>query len=208
MNGKPANPRVADWDIDSQFLDRWSPRAFSEEPLSEREIHTLFEAARWAPSCYNEQPWLFVYAADEAGRRRLCACLVPKNQAWACRAPLLCFVLSRRRFRAGGRENRHAAFDAGAAWMALALQARRLGLYAHAMAGFRLEEAYRTLGVSPEEWHVLAAVAVGRRADPSLLPEDLKAIEAPNARKPHAEVAVALERWTAPTDREGPAAAP
>lgn len=207
MNGKPANPRSADWDIDSQFLDRWSPRAFAEEPLSEREIHTLFEAARWAPSCYNEQPWVFVYAADAEGRRRLCECLVPKNQAWACRAPLLLFVLSRRRFRTGGRENRHAAFDAGAAWMALALQARRLGLYAHAMAGFRLEEACRVLGVSPEDWHVLAAVAVGRRGEPSHLPEDLRAIESPNTRKPHAEVAVPLARWAAQADRGEPPAA-
>lgn len=189
MDRKPVNPRRPEWDIDSMFPDRWSPRAFSSEPLSEREIHTLFEAARWAPSCFNEQPWLFVYAAAPEPRARLLECLVARNRAWACRAPLIMFLLARRRFAANGRENRHAPFDAGAAWMALALQARKLGLYAHAMAGFSQEKAYAALGVDPAEYHVMAAVAVGRLGEAAGLPEDLQAMESPNDRKPHAEVA-------------------
>jgi nitroreductase len=171
------------------FVDRWSPRAYRSAPLTEGEIHTLFEAARWAPSCFNEQPWRFVYATAAEQRRKLVACLVAKNQLWAGQAPLVMFVLARRNFQKTGMENRHAPFDAGAAWMALALQARKLGLYAHAMAGFNLDRAYETLGVSREEFHIMAAVAVGRLGDAGTLPDDLRAMETPNSRKPHAEVA-------------------
>jgi nitroreductase len=189
MNAKPPNPRIPDWDIDSMFTDRWSPRAFSPDPLSDREIQTLFEAARWAPSCFNEQPWRFVYATEPEKRAKLVSCLVAKNQLWASQAPLLMFVLARRNFQKTGKENRHAPYDAGAAWMALALQARKLGLYAHAMAGFNLEKAYEVLGASREEYLVMAAIAVGRKTEDSWLPDDLRAMESPNSRKPHAEVA-------------------
>ena len=102
------------------------------------------------------------------------------------------FVLARRNFQKTGKENRHAPYDAGAAWMALALQARKLGLYAHAMAGFNLEKAYEVLGVSKEEYLVMAAIAVGRKTEDSGLPEDLRAMESPNSRKPHAEVATSV----------------
>jgi nitroreductase len=189
MDAKPRNPRTPDWDIDSMFADRWSPRAFLSDPLSDREIQTLFEAARWAPSCYNEQPWLFVYATEPEQRRKLVSCLVAKNQLWAGRAPLLMFILARRTFQKTGKENRHAPYDAGAAWMALALQARKLGLYAHAMAGFSPDKAYDVLGVSREEYLVMAAIAVGRKAEDYGLPDDLRAMESPNGRKPHVEVA-------------------
>jgi nitroreductase len=192
MNAKPPNPRIPDWDIDSMFTDRWSPRAFASEPLSDREVRTLFEAARWAPSCFNEQPWLFVYATEPEPHAKLVSCLVAKNQLWASKAPLLMFVLARRSFRKTGKENRHAPYDAGAAWMALALQARKLGLYAHAMAGFNQEKAYDVLGASKEEYLVMAAVAVGRKTEDSGLPDDLRAMESPNSRKPHAEVATSV----------------
>ena len=192
MNAKPPNPRIPDWDIDSMFTDRWSPRAFASDPLSDREIQTLFEAARWAPSCFNEQPWRFVYATEPEERAKLVSCLVAKNQLWAERAPLLMFVLARRNFQKTGKENRHAPYDAGAAWMALALQARKLGLYAHAMAGFNQEKAYEVLGASREEYLVMAAIAVGRKTEDSGLPDDLRAMENPNSRKPHAEVATSV----------------
>jgi nitroreductase len=192
MNAKPPNPRIPDWDIDSMFTDRWSPRAFASDPLSDREIQTLFEAARWAPSCFNEQPWRFVYATEPEERAKLVSCLVAKNQLWAGRAPLVMFVLARRNFQKTGKENRHAPYDAGAAWMALALQARKLGLYAHAMAGFNLEKAYEVLGASKEEYLVMAAIAVGRKTADSGLPDDLRAMESPNSRKPHAEVATSV----------------
>jgi nitroreductase len=172
------------------FTDRWSPRAFLSEPLPEHQIKSLFEAARWAPSCFNEQPWLFVYATEPEQRAKLVSALVPKNQRWAGKCPLLMFVLARKKFQQGGRDNRHAPYDAGAAWMALALQARRLGLYAHAMAGFNQEKAYEILGVSKDDYHVMAAIAVGRKDEAADdLPEDLRAMESPNTRKPPSEVA-------------------
>ena len=184
-----SNPRVPAVDVDSQFLDRWSPRAFAETPLTDAQLATLFEAARWAPSCYNEQPWLFLYAVTAEDRARFAEALTPANQLWAPRAPLLLFVLCRRHFAHNGKENRHAPFDAGAAWLALALQARKLGLHAHAMAGFSRRKAYQILGVLPEAYEIMSAVAVGYRGDAGILPEEVAAREAPNGRKPSGEVA-------------------
>lgn len=190
MDNKTSNQRKPQTEVDSMFIDRWSPRAFISEPLSENQIQTLFEAARWAPSCFNEQPWLFLYASKPEDREIFASILVKKNQLWASRAPLLMFVLARRKFEMTGKENRHAPFDAGAAWMALALQARRLGLYAHAMAGFNLEKAYEVLGVSKEDYHIMAAIAVGCKGDAAQLPDDLRQMEMPNDRKPSSEVAI------------------
>ena len=191
MGGKTPNTRIPDCEVDSMFTDRWSPRAFLPDPLSEQQIKALFEAARWAPSCFNEQPWLFVYATEPAKREKLISALVPKNQRWAAQCPLLMFALARKNFHQSGRENRHAPFDTGAAWLSLALQARRLGLYAHAMAGFNQEKAYQVLGVSKDEYHVMAAIAVGRKNESiDELPEDLRNMESPNTRKPSSEVAI------------------
>lgn len=183
------NQRSPEVEVDSIFLDRWSPRALAPTPLTPAQISTLFEAARWAPSCFNEQPWLFRYAVTAEERTRFAAALSVKNQLWAPQAPLLIYILARRTFARTGRENRHAFFDAGAAWMALALQARRLGLFAHAMAGFDREAAARLLEVDLCEYEILAAVAVGYYGDPSLLPDDLRSLENPNDRKPAESVA-------------------
>ena len=182
------NPRVPASDVDSQFVDRWSPRAFADAPLSREQLAALFEAARWAPSCSNEQPWLFIYAVTSADRARFAEALSPANRVWAPRASLLLFVLCRRRFRHNDQDNRHAAFDTGAAWLSLALQARKLGLHAHAMAGFSRQKAYALLGVPAEDYDIMAAVAVGWRADPALLPAEVAAREHPNERKPLAEI--------------------
>jgi len=184
-----SNPRIPTVDIDSQFLDRWSPRAFDPTPLSDEQLAALFEAARWAPSCYNDQPWLFLYAVTAEDRARFAEALLPANQLWTARAPLLLFVLCRRRFAHNSQENRHAPFDAGAAWLSLALQARKLGLHAHAMAGFSRQKAYEILGVPTEDYDIMAAVAVGRRGAAELLPADVAAREKPSERKPLAEVA-------------------
>lgn len=175
--------------VDEQFVERWSPRAFADEAVTEEELRTLFEAARWAPSCYNDQPWCFVYARSDADLKRFREVLVDGNRRWADRAPVLVLLFSRKTFGHSGKSNRHFGFDAGAAWLSLALQARKLGLYAHAMAGFSTEKAHEVAGV-PEGWRAMAAIAVGRRGDAAELPEDLRAREAPNDRKPLDEVAV------------------
>jgi nitroreductase len=183
------NPRTPEVEIDSMFTDRWSPRALLSEPLADEQVAALFEAVRWTPSCYNEQPWLFLYATEADDRERFASALVERNRLWASHAPLLVFVVTRLNFSGTGQANRHAAFDAGAAWMALALQARRLGLYAHAMAGFSRKKAFEVLGVSADEFDIMAAVAIGRRGAAKQLPEELAVIEKPNERKPPAEVA-------------------
>lgn len=181
--------RNPDADIDSMFLDRWSPRAFEPTPLLPEQVASLFEAARWSPSCYNEQPWLFIYAVSKEDRERFLPALVEGNQSWARHAPLLIFLLCRKTFSFNGKANRHAPYDAGAAWMSLALQARKLGLHAHAMAGFSREKAYEILQVPADEYDIMSAIAVGRRAAPDVLPEAVAAKEIPSDRKPRDEVA-------------------
>lgn len=179
--------RTSDLPVDPMFLDRWSPRALSPESISERDVQTLFEAARWAPSASNQQPWMFLFADDEAGRERVRSTLVEFNQAWAKTAPLLVVLLARTR-NEKGEENAWAGFDAGAAWMSLALQARKLGLYAHAMGGFDEEKVYEALPVERSQWSPMAVIAVGRLGDPSMLPAKLQAREKPSERKPLGEM--------------------
>ena len=189
MNDAAPNPRRAEAEVDPQFLDRWSPRSFRPDPIPEERIRSLFEAARWAPSSMNEQPWLFLYAVSEEERSRFLEPLVEGNRVWAKRAPLLVYVLARRAFEKNNKPNRTALFDAGAAWMSLALQARKLGFYAHGMSGFDQGKAREILGAPEEEYEVIAAVAIGRKGEPGDLPENLAAREAPNDRKPPARVA-------------------
>lgn len=184
----PAAIRQTDVPVDPIFPDRWSPRAFQPDPIPDDQIRSLIEAARWAPSCFNEQPWLFCFANEPDARERILATLFERNRMWAKQAPLLMLLASRRVFVNTGKTNRHAGFDAGAAWLSLALQARRLGLYAHAMAGFDPEKALAITGLNGAEWDIRAAIAVGRRGDPAHLPEDLRAIESPNTRKPLADI--------------------
>ena len=190
MSDLEQNPRVSGAAIDEMFTDRWSPRGFDPQPLSEAQVGQLFEAARWAPSCFNEQPWRFYYATRAADREAYLSALVPRNQLWAKRAPLLGFVLARRTYGQSGRDNRHAPFDAGAAWLSLALQARKMGLYAHAMAGFNQRRAYAVLGVSEADYHIMAAVAVGHKGSADHLPEEMQAIEKPNTRRPLSEIMI------------------
>jgi nitroreductase len=166
------------------FLDRWSPRSFKSDPLNERQLMSLFEASRWAPSCSNEQPWVYIYAVKSEDRKKFLSLLIEKNQAWAKDAPVLMFIATRLHFSLNGRENKSAEFDAGSAWMSLALCARRLGLYAHAMAGFDRNRSYEVLGVPEDRYRIMAAIAVGRKDKASKLPEELRKSEHPNDRKP------------------------
>ncbi len=180
--------------LDEMFLKRWSTRAFSSEPLSESEISTLFEAARWAPSSNNSQPWLFLYATEGPERELFNSLLRPGNQTWATKAPLLAFVLSRRGNNEG-RVFRTNQFDAGAAWMSLALQAQKMGLFTHAMGGIEIDDIHEKLDISRDEFDVIAGLAIGRRTeDLSELAEDLQQRESPNSRKPLSEVA---QKWSA-----------
>ncbi len=180
--------RVAEAPVDPMFLDRWSPRAFADKPVSTSLLRSLFEAARWAPSSSNEQPWLYVFASTAADRDKFVEALVESNRRWARSAPVLIFLFARRNGKSG-KPNKWAGFDAGASWMSLAFEARKLGLYTHAMAGFEEKLAYERAAISAEDYEAMAAIAVGYAGDAETLPPDLKARESPSNRKPLAEVA-------------------
>lgn len=181
--------------INPLFVDRWSPRAFDASPISQEQLHALLEAARWAPSAHNAQPWRFVYALrDSAEWPAFLDLLIANNQRWAANASVLLIVLSKRSFQAPGKDapaplGSH-AFDAGAAWASLALQAAHDGLATHAMGGFDRERARALLGV-PADYDIHVAVAIGRRAERDSLPDDLRAREQPNQREPLQRLAAA-----------------
>jgi nitroreductase len=180
--------RRADHQVDPLFLERWSPRAFDGSAMPEEDLLSLVEAARWAPSAFNSQPWRFVYA--HRGDREwepFLDLLIPFNREWAQTASVLLFVLSDRlpiRDTNGNPVSSHShSFDAGAAWAYLALQAIRLGYHAHGMTGVDFERVREALAV-PERYRIEAAVAVGRRGDPAVLSEKLRAREIPSGREP------------------------
>ena len=187
-----SSPRVPSCEVDPLFIDRWSPRSFLLKALTDSQVSALFEAARWSPSCMNEQPWKFFYARSAKMREKFVQPLVERNKQWAQTAPLLIYIAARKAFTRDGAINRHSGFDTGAAWMALALAARKLDLYSHAMAGFNLDRAYSVLGVSPAEYDIYAAIAVGHLGDPQTLPEPLREKESPSSRNAYSKIAVEL----------------
>ncbi|MDO7834369.1 nitroreductase family protein [Sphingobium sp. HBC34] len=182
------NPRVVERAVEPLFLDRWSPRAFDSSAIPQADLDTLFDAARWAPSAFNYQPWRFLYAhRDSADWHRFLDVLFPFNQSWVQNAGAIIFILSDTLMAAPGSEDfkpSHShSFDAGAAWALLALQATRLGYHTHGMTGVDFDKARAELGV-PDRFRLEAAVAIGRQGDKSLLPEALQAREFPSDRKP------------------------
>jgi nitroreductase len=184
-----ASSRAPHAEVDPLFVERWSPRSFAGERLTADQVRSLFEAARWAPSGSNVQPWFFVYADDEESLARARPLLRDGNRRWADRAPFLLFIFARRVNPKTGEPNRLAAFDTGAAWMALALQAVKLGLVAHAMGGVHRDRVNEELGLPAEEYEFLCGVAIGKRGAPELLPQDLQEREVPSSRKPTSEFA-------------------
>lgn len=171
-----------------QFLRRWSPRAMTGEPISEQELLTLFEAARWAPSSYNAQPWRFVYAhRDTDYWPRLFNLMVEANQAWTRNAAVLVLVTSRNRFEHNDKPAPTHRFDAGSAWMSVALQASHMGLVAHGMQGFDYEKAQSEFGI-PDQYSVDAMFAIGRPGDIEGLPEQAREREKPSSRRPLGEI--------------------
>jgi nitroreductase len=165
---------------------RWSPRAFSERPVSSQDLALLLEAARWAASSSNEQPWRFIIArkSDPETHQKLFECLVEANQTWARNAPILLLTVAKRTFTSNGNPNRHALHDTGMALANLMLQATSMGIYTHAMAGFDREKARVNFAI-PEDFEPGAAVAVGYLGDPaSLSPKHQQSEMAPRTRKP------------------------
>lgn len=188
IDGSDAREPQVQYPVDELFLDRWSPRAMAGEGVTDEELSTLFEAARWAPSSYNNQPWRILYARRETEQWPVFfGLLVAGNQAWAKDAAALLLFVSKETFDFNGKPYPTHSFDTGAAWENLALQATMLGLVTHGMQGFDYERARAELNI-PEGFRVEAMIAVGRPGDPAQLSESLREREAPSGRKSLAEI--------------------
>ncbi|NOS80903.1 MAG: nitroreductase family protein [Nitrospira sp.] len=182
---KPADNQYPIHDL---LRQRWSPRAFDDRPIETEKLRSLFEAARWAPSSNNGQPWRFLVAMKENKTEydRLFNCLVEANQTWAHRAPVLILSVAKLDFE-DGSTNRHAFHDTGMAAENLVIQATALGLVTHQMAGFHIDQARANCRI-PDGYEPVAMMAVGYPGDPVLLPDRLRAREVqPRVRKPFTE---------------------
>jgi len=178
---------------------RWSPRAFDERPIEADKLRSLFEAARWAPSSNNEQPWRFIVASKEqrTAYDRLLACLVEGNRVWASHAPVVVLSVARLNFEESGKQNRHALHDIGMATENFLLQATALELAAHPMAGFDVEKARADLKI-PSGYDPVAMIAVGYPGDPSILPDRLKQREQAARERDHVSTFVFFGEWGQP----------
>jgi len=180
--------RTADHPIDPLFLERWSPRAFDGSDISDADLLAMFEAARWAPSAFNSQPWRFLYAKrGDANWETFLSLLIPWNQGWAHSASVLAYIVSDslpftdRETGAPASSHTH-SFDTGAAWVSLALQATRMGYHAHGMSGIQYDLARAELGL-PDRYRLEAACVIGRIGDPAQLDEKLRGREHPSDRR-------------------------
>jgi nitroreductase len=189
-------PAQTDYPIMELLKRRWSPRAVSDQMVEREKLLSLFEAARWAPSSFNEQPWYFVLATKQnpAEHARLLSCLVEGNQQWARQAPLLMVSVAKLNFDKTGKPNRHAFYDLGMAVGNLITQATALDLFVHQMAGFSPEKVTELYKI-PDEFEPVAAIAIGYGGSVQDLPESLRERElGPRSRKPIQEF-VFEGRW-------------
>lgn len=173
--------RQAEHDIDPIYLNRWSPRSFLDKDVPEEVLWSLFEAARWAPSAYNLQPWRFIIARTPEDRAKFHTFISEFNLTWCRKAPVLVLILSQRVSDLG--DNPSHAFDTGAAWGFLALEAVRKGLITHPMTGFDMEKARKMLEI-PDEYAIQALIAIGYQGPQNALPEPLQEREQPSQRRP------------------------
>jgi nitroreductase len=182
-------PAVTDVTLHELIRNRWSPRAFSEKPVPPEVLRSLFEAARWAPSSNNEQPWAYLVATkdDPESFAKMLSVLVEFNANWAKHAPALALSVAHVKTQREGKANRVALHDVGSATAQLTFEANARGLQVHQMAGFDTEKARQTFAI-PADWEPVAAMAIGYPGNPELLPEKLRERElAPRARKPLGE---------------------
>jgi nitroreductase len=182
MSVKSAKTEVP---IHELLKERWSPRAFADELIEREKINSLFEAARWSPSCFNEQPWHFIIATkdSEVEYQRILSCLTEKNQEWAMSAPLVGIAVANIRFERNQKVNRHSFYDTGQALAHLTFQACELGLHVHQMAGFKPSLAKEEFDI-PEWYDPMTAFVVGYLGEPERIPEAFRTPEgAPRSRK-------------------------
>ena len=180
-----SNPAPVEFPVHELIQNRWSPRAFSDKPVPQEVLRSLFEAARWAPSSSNEQPWAYIVATkdDAANFEKSLGALVEFNANWARKAPVLVIAVAELAFAKNNAPNRNAQYDVGAASLQLSIEATARGLVVHQMAGFDPETAKEAYNV-PQGWEPIAAMAIGYPGDAASLPEPLQSREkAPRSRK-------------------------
>ncbi|TQV66307.1 nitroreductase [Exilibacterium tricleocarpae] len=165
---------------------RWSPRSFKQYTISEEDVDTLLEAARVAPSCYNEQPWRF-YLSNPQNFSDCLSLLVPANRRWAKSASLIGFIASKIAFSRNNERNDYAAFDCGAAWMSLTVQARSMGLYTHGMGGIDHQQVAKYFGID-DAYQVICGFVIGVADSPEALPDELREKDKPSPRKSLSEI--------------------
>ncbi len=186
----PEKPAPTQLPILKPIIDRWSPLAFSPKKVEQEKIDLFFEAVRWAPSSFNEQPWRFLYATRDDGDDRMkVESLLVQGNKWAKEAYILMVTFAKKTFAANGKENPHALYDLGCACGYLALQLPSLGLICHQMGGFLRDASNKILGV-PSDYTAGTMIAIGYPADPTLLPQELLDRQnAPRERMPRREFA-------------------
>jgi nitroreductase len=189
-NREKTNERKPTFRINPLILNRWSPRSMSGEELDEDTTMSLFEAARWAPSSYNNQPWRFIYAKRNTKYwNKLFDLLAEPNKIWAKNAALLVVVASNKNFEINGKFSITHKYDIGAAWENITLEATSRGLVAHGMQGFDYKKAREDLEI-PEDFDVMAMIAIGKKGPKVNLPPNLQEKEKPNNRKPLKEIII------------------
>jgi nitroreductase len=196
MNVKTASPN---YPIQAFIAERWSPYAFENRPVPEADLRSLFEAVRWAPSSYNEQPWRYIIASqnDSEQFQQLLSCLVDGNQLWARNAPVLALGIVSLRFELNGKDNRAAVHDLGLAAGNLLFEATARGLFVHQMIGIHPEKAREIYGI-PTGFEAWTALAIGYKTHPTDLPDPLKERDlAPRQRKRLHEF-VFSDKWENP----------
>ena len=180
--------RKPEYEIHPLILGRWSPRSMTGEPIQDDELMSLLEAAHWAPSSYNAQPWRFIYAhRDSPEWEVLFSLLIPFNQEWASKAGALILVISHKVFEHNQKPSVTHSFDTGAAWGYLALQGHAAGLVIHGMQGFDYGKAKEVCKI-PDDYQVEAMVAIGKRGKKEALSEELQKKETPSSRKSLSDV--------------------
>src|SRR6187399_3363041 len=190
MVQKPENEsaRKSNYPINPLILNRWSPRAMTGEALNDDDIMSLFEAARWAPSSYNNQPWRFIYAKRNTEHwDRFFNLLAEGNKNWTKNAALLVVIISRKNFEFNEKPAITHQFDAGSAWENLALEASTRGIVTHGMQGFDYEKAREQLRI-PSNFNIMAMIAIGIKGPRENLPPNLQEKEFPNHRKELSEI--------------------
>jgi len=173
--------REFNYDILDLIKSRWSPRAFSTEPVAMGDLLALCEAARFAPSCFNEQPWRFILATTPDELTKMQSILTASNLEWAKHAPALLLILAKKTFSQNGQDNYWHMFDAGTAWGYLSLEAQSRGLITHGMGGFSKKKA-QDLYQLPLDLAPLAVIAIGKLGQSENLPEHLREREHPGGR--------------------------